>query len=1044
MKINILMKIKIFLFCVLFIPAVAAQVYAPYVEHLSIEQGLFRSSVNCIIQDKRGFIWLGTTDGLVRYDGYNFQLISTGTSGRLTLPDNNITAIAEDNNGNIWLGSSEGYLCRYSPLLMNITSVGIKTNPVFTAQNEPPFDVIPVYSQYSSKSITSILCSKSGDIWAGTFGSGLFRYFPGEKRTIHYFYTEGNNSISSDYILSLAEDKTRNIWIGTYGGGLNRLTGKYKNGWETGVRFTSYLNSGGNFNKNIITSLLADDNTLWAGSYSVGLFSASLKIKPDSLKFNPVVLQPGAGQPGSILFITNIKKGTGGSIWIAEYGHGLFYRDQSNKILSYSHAPLKQNSLNNNNIADFLVDKSGIVWAAAINGYGINKLNPDMPYFTKEIPRINKAVSAGNSVTAFAENTNGEVWVGTLQGLNRIDKSGKVIDTYINEPGNINSLSGNDITSLLFSKSGMLWVGTANSGLNLYNKAQKSFTHFRYNANNKSGISSNRITSAAEDKNGTIWIGTSNEGLNRVIVKNGSVGFKVYKSSELYPGTLPGNNIRLLYTDSGGNLNVITRNGFLCTYNYSGDDFTTISLKDIGIKAEVISAYTSKDFIFLGTAGDGIYRLNGRTNKITGHFFTPLFRNKTIVSILPNGADLWLGTNSGIIKFSTSQNSFTLYNTKNNLQGMKFYPGACLRKTDGTLFFGGTDGYNFFNPLKYYQQHSSSVFITEVKVSDEEIPFNGNTIYLSEYRNSIQVSFSQTDYSDPLKNVYLYKLSGADKKWKYAVDGIHSISYTDLSPGSYTLYIKGINSDGMLCSNAAFVNFEIYPVFWKTWWFISLAILLITGSAAFFIYLRIHNYLEVEKLKSKLSADLHDTIGSGLTEIALLSDISQMEHIKNYGTESQPLQNISSRSRELIDNMSDIVWLVNPRPRSMYDLLVRLKEIYYPVLSGKGIKFNFDIPDTFMNIKLGMDERQNIYLIFKEALNNSIKYSGAGHISLAAEPEDESIIITLKDDGKGFNPEIIKGNGITNMRSRSAELKGDLQIISSGGSGTSVSIKVKL
>jgi len=1041
------MKIKTFLLCLLLIPAVTAQISAPYVEHLSIEQGLFRSSVNCIMQDSRGFIWFGTTDGLARYDGYSFKMISPDKQNSLPLPDNNITAIAEDKNGDIWIGTAEGYLCRYSPLLMKITTVEIKYNPVFTSQNEPPFDAAPVYTQYSSRSITSILCSRSGDIWAGTFGSGLFRYFPGEKRSIHYFYTKGDNSLSSDYILSLAEDKNRNIWIGTYGGGVNKLTGKYKNGWETGVRFTCFLNSSIDFNKNIITSLLIDDNKLWIGSYGAGLFSCLPDANPDSTKLVPVDFLSLKKQPYSILFITSVQKGKDSSIWISEYGRGLFSCNTAGKsIISYTHDPLNQNSLDNNNISRVFVDKSGLVWASSLNGYSINKLNPGMPYFYKDTPgSINTEEPADNTVTAFAENNSGEVWIGTLHGLSRIDKSGKVIAAYNNEPGNNKSLSGNNISSLFYSTGGQLWIGTANSGLNLYNPVTKSFTRFKYNTGSKSGISSNRITSITKDKNGTTWVGTSNEGLNRVNIKNNSVEFINYKSSELYPGTLPENSIRLLFTDSGGNLKVITRNGFMCSYDYVNDDFYAINLKDKGIKADIISVYAEKDFILFGTSGKGIYKLNINTNKIIKHYLPPQLNNKIIVSILADGNNLWLGTNSGITRFNMIDNSFTAYNTNNNLQGMKFYPGACLKSTDGKFFFGGINGYNFFSPASISKgQNNNSVFITLFKASDKEFPVNGNTINLSEYQNSIQASFSLTDYSDPLKNIYLYKLSGYDKAWRYAVDGTHSISYTDIPPGRYTLYIKGINSNGILCSNTASVGFAIYPAFWKTWWFILLAVLLIAGGTIYFIYLRIHNYLEVEKLKSKLSADLHDTIGSGLTEIALLSDISQMEHVKNTGIESQPLQNISSRSRELIDNMSDIVWLVNPRPRSMYELLVRLKEIYLPVLSGKEIKFNFDLPAAFMNLKLGMEERQNIYLIFKEALNNSIKYSGADYISLAAEAEDKYIVITLKDNGTGFNPDVIKGNGVTNMRERAAELKGRFQITSAAGEGTSVSLEIKL
>jgi ligand-binding sensor domain-containing protein/two-component sensor histidine kinase len=1041
------MKIKYFLLLyILFIGIpLHAQEYTAAVEQVTIDQGLFQGTVNCIMQDSRGFMWFGTSDGLARYDGCSFRIFSRGIPGGLSLPDNNITSITEDRKGSIWFGTGTGYICMYDPSLLRINSYKIKYHPLFKPPGELPFDVLPVHAGYTDSSITTILCDKYGVIWAGTFGSGLFRFFPEENRFIQYYYAAGENTISSDYILSLAEDKNGTLWAGTYNGGLNKLGRKIKNSGETGITFTAFY--GGTSSElrgcRNITSVIIKNNLLYIASYDGGLFYYNTENTSGSEKFFKKEIRL-SQEPGEQNYFTSLASGAGDDLWIGTYGSGLIKINvKAGFARSFMHNTVLSTSAGNDNIAAVTVDKTGLVWAAALNGYSINRLNERKIYFRNyNKQEFIRGTLSNNSVTAFAQDSSGNIWIGTRNGLNKYDAGKGLITAYLNDPGDSNTLSGNYITALLVDKNNLLWIGTSNSGLNTYDPVKKIFTRYRYKSRDKTGIGSDRITSLLQDKNGTIWAGTSNAGLNKISFNNNRVSFIHYMSSTLYSGTIPENSIRKVFRDSEGNVRALTRSGFICRYNYASNDFSYIKVP--ADDAEIISVYSAGRNIFLGTAGSGICEIDVKNNKVVNHFYSPVLQNKTIVSIAASGNDFWLGTGYGLIKYNIKDKSAVLYNTNDGLQGMKFLPEACLKASTGMMYFGGVNGFNFFQPGEYSKnENRDRVFITSFRAGDKEIPVN-NRAGLADYQNSVSFEFSLTDFTDPLKNQYCYKLAGHDKEWKYTSEGNNTASYTDLPPGEYTFYVRGINSSGGKCINTASLHFTISPVFWKTWWFILLVVSAAASGTGFFVYLRINHYLAVERLKAKISADLHDSIGSGLTEIALLSDISQVEYNKLAGRPSTSLENIAARSRELVDSMSDIVWLVSPKPKSMYDLFIRLKEIYNPILSQRGVKLIVDIPGSFMHLDLSMEQRQNIYLIFKEAINNSIKYSCAKNITFTAQREENYINISLKDDGKGFDSSAGKGNGLPNMKKRAAAINASVDIISETGRGTLVALNVKL
>ncbi len=264
-------------------------------------------------------------------------------------------------------------------------------------------------------------------------------------------------------------------------------------------------------------------------------------------------------------------------------------------------------------------------------------------------------------------------------------------------------------------------------------------------------------------------------------------------------------------------------------------------------------------------------------------------------------------------------------------------------------------------------------------------------------------------------------------------------TYTNIAPGDYVFKVIGTNNDGIWNYKGVTMNITILPPFWQTWWFRAAIVIVLFYIIYFLSTLKIRNLLEIEKLKTKLAADLHDNIGSGLTEISILSELTSRELKNSSENSSQNLKSISETARRLVDNMGDIVWVVNPRRDSLHDLIIRLKDSYNEVLTYMGISMKTTNLDKLVNIKLPMEYRQNLFLIFKEGINNSIRHSKCNTIKLEVNLKDGILEITLNDNGKGMDSNGKQpGNGLKNMESRAAFIGGKLKWYSNSNRGTTV------
>ncbi|MCF6271306.1 MAG: histidine kinase [Melioribacteraceae bacterium] len=368
---------------------------------------------------------------------------------------------------------------------------------------------------------------------------------------------------------------------------------------------------------------------------------------------------------------------------------------------------------------------------------------------------------------------------------------------------------------------------------------------------------------------------------------------------------------------------------------------------------------------------------------------------------------------------------------------------AIYNDSKGNIWVGTIKGAIKYSPINDKKSLNPPMLnISSVKLFNEKIDFF-NKIKLNYNQNYLSFEFTGIDFSAPHKVKYAYKMQGVDDDW--IVTKRNFVQYTNLNNGQYLLQVKAANEWG-IWSEPKSLQFTILPAFWETWWFITLIILTVTGSIVWIVTNKVKHLIAIERLRSNISADLHDDIGSGLSEVSLLSEIINYKLSKNEVKKiSSELNKIGNISREIIESMSDIVWFVNPKNDSLFDLISRLGDAYHVTLSSKNILLDLQNIDLLQKINLSMEYRQNLYLLIKEGINNSLKYSKCSKITLNTNVKGKTLTCNLTDNGIGFDSEkILKGNGLKNMKIRSKKLGGKIEIISKIGNGTQIIFSGKI
>ncbi|KYK23504.1 hypothetical protein AYK24_07365 [Thermoplasmatales archaeon SG8-52-4] len=1003
-------------------------------ERVTTQNGLSQNTINSIFQDSQGFLWLGTQDGLNRYNGYDFKIFRHQVEDTNSLSHGWIWDIIEDQSQNLWVATWNG--------LNKLSAVSNQFIRYYTDS---------LNTGYKGNRPTSFSIDTEGYLWIGTWGEGLNKYDHVHDLFTNYSVNENSqNSIPSNLIRDIYHDRRGRLWVGTWNG----LSSIDSISTEGIVKISTYQhdpNDSVSLSDNRVTSIFEDNNgNLWIGTLEGGLN----RLIHSNQSFKRYQNDPKNPHSISGNDISCIMQDHRGVLWVGTNSNGLnrYYYDLDHfETISYN--PNESKSLAGNNVFSIYEDQSGLIW---IGANALNKYNPFKERFNhlKHDPDNPNSLSHSD-IGAIFQTIDEDLWIGTEGGgLNKCILDENKFERFLFQQYDP-ELAGNIyIGSITEDIYGNLWIGTRRNGIYLFDKDKQKFIAYNLTQSGPEYELMNYINFICSDREGHLWIATFNNGLFRLNIKDNSI--KNFKNDPNNLNSLSGNYLLRLYLDDQNRLWIASWGGGLCAYHdlnkhfyryqHEPNDSTTIA--DNIVYSIHSSIVDNKEILWVGT-GTGLSYAdlnewpNLRFKTVTMNHGLP---NNTIYSIQNDKkGNLWISTNYGICKYNPIEKTFHSYFEADGLQGNEFNGGAGFTTTDGYILFGGVNGLNIFHPDSIQSSTFSpniiinSIYVFNEKYLEDRSIYASNKIELTYQQNFFSFEFSALDFAQPNKIQYAYMLEGIDKAWVYS-QSRRLVNYTDIDPGEYVFKVKSTNSEQIWNENETSIIINIIPPFWKTWWFRSLGILLFLGLIYLGHRYRIRKLLEIERLRVRIASDLHDDFGSALTRIAIHSEqIQSSADKKGVHLLSKKIGEIS---REVISSMSDIVWSIDARNDTLRNLVDRMQEINVNILLIRDIEVNFKHKGLSKNKTIPVDYRQNIYYIYKEAINNIVKHSSANSVDILLDNTNHQFIMYIKDNGLGFDFDKIKeGNGLRNMQMRAKRINADISINSNGG--TEICLKMK-
>ncbi len=797
-------------------------------EGISIDDGLSQSTIFCLLQDSKGFLWIGTQDGLNKYDGYCFHVFKRDPDDTNSLSYNWVTAIYEDDSGMIWIGTNGGGLNRFDPKKERFFRYPVR-------QGDP--------GCIHNGSIRAIYQDSGGAIWVGT-GGGLVKLIleadlqnPGIKavRITSFRHNPGDpRSLKDDLVNSILEDRTGLLWIGT-GGGLDRFdkeTGDFSHYTHIPGQPTSLSHSG-------ITTIYEDRaGLLWVGTG--GGLNVMDRATGEFKRYRHDPVDPHSLSSGRV---SGIVEDRSGFLWISTMGGGLNkFNKKDETFTHYRHIPADPYSLSFDHVNCILEDRSRILWVGT-SGKGLNKFDREDNFELYRWDPNNANSLSDSYVYAIYEDRSGILWVGTSGGgLDRLDRRTGTFTHFRHDADVPGSLSNNAVHAIFEDRAGVLWVGTGGGGLDKFNRRTGAFSHFRHLAGDPASLSCNSIRSILEDSAGVLWVATAGGGLNKFDRSSGT--FIHYHRIEDNANSLVDDYVNVIYEapTEPGVLWIGTRHGGLNRFDTPKQVFSRFKTnpRDSNSLSSnfILSVYEdSAGTLWVGTLGGGLNKLIGPRGEGEGIGFVRYtekngLANNSIYGILEDsGGQLWMSTNKGISRFDPGSETFKNYDVKDGLQGNEFNSGAYHKSKSGEMFFGGVKGLNAFYPDDVkVNPHIPPIVITDFKIAHKPVVIGADSplkqsitwteeIKLSYKQNVLSFEFTALDLDIPENNKYAYIMEGFEREWNYTDSDKRFAYYTNLDAGEYVFRVRGTNNDGIWNNEGTAVKITIIPPWWRTWWF---------------------------------------------------------------------------------------------------------------------------------------------------------------------------------------------------------------------------------
>ncbi len=1049
------------------------------VERLDEGRGFPSATITALYRDRAGFLWVGSREGLARWDGYAVKSFEHEVGNADSLPDNSIRVVDEDSAGRLWVGTNTGGLARLD-----------RATGRFEVLQHDPADP----SSLTHNSVYALAECGDGSLWVGT-QEGLNRLDP-NNRKFERFRSESANAgtIPGDYVYALKLDRRGRLWIATVGNGVAWIDPATRR--VTRVAFAEETNAP---EPDRIVFGIAEDpsGTLWFGSQS-----ALYRFDDSDALLHHVAL-PELAPGRDVPILTAIAVDARAVLWISTWNRGLVAYDPATRASrGYRHDPERSDSLSADRLACVLADPSGDVWVGTW-GSGIDRFTSGGDLFRTILERTpgstgglpyhevtsvmedrrgdvwvgtwGKGLSrrdarggefaeivapadppqALNTPLSLAEQEDGTVWAGSMAGLFRVDRATGDVTSIARAPKDPHGLGAGYVDAVLVDRSGALWVGTGGGGLHRLEADGRSFTRFASDPADPKSLSDDFVTTMIEGSDGTLWVGTRSGGLNAVDAKTGHA--VRFLPSTTDPATLGHHHVTALLESRRGTIWVGTDGGGLSSID------------------RVPAAASSGDWLVTRvTTEEGLV-------------------NQNVASLLEDDdGSLWIGTRHGLSRYAPASGRFHNYGLGDGLPGNEFSPGAAWRGKDG-LYFGTSRGVLVIRPgTAFVEPVLAPTQITDIRTLQGPLklaatPWETASIDVP-YGTPLFFTFSVLDFRTPHR--FAYRLGEGSEPWT-ELGASREIAFTDLSPGSYTMRVRGRSAVGAWSETRAPLKIRVTPPIWMTWWFRIGAAIALLGlvSAAFLArmsalerrnrelvslqvareraldearasqealhgaYARLRaltRQLEDAKEEEKrhIARELHDELGQLLSAIKI--------NLKALGRTSDDSDERKERTADAIALVDDMIGHVRAmaldlRPPLLDELgLVAALRGYAEGQSVRtGVAIGVEANERAETLR--PDTSITAFRIVQEAVNNTLRHASAARITVSVRADAKRLLLSVRDDGRGFDvaealQRAANGRhlGLLGMRERVEAMGGQLEIESTVGQGTEVRASVPL
>lgn len=1032
--------------------------------------GLAHDLIHAIVADSHGFLWFCTADGLSRFDGVLFTTYAVKDG--LAFP--HVNHLLESRAGVYWIATNGGGVSRFDPA----SKSSMRFSSSSTGGNRSMFTTYLIGDDEPSNRVNKLHEDREGRIWAGTDG-GLFYLTPDEasvdgkvgNKFRRVEFGLGSLPERGIEVPAMVEDGEGCLWIGTSKGVVRRLP----DGRMIQYHFQSTqksITSNASTEEEYVWALLADrENRLWVSARS-GLYL----VKPESVA-------------------RAVEEAEAEHWWrVSEIDN-----DRAKRRLDAVPMPVASGEAYRLTIADGLAGEDsralfqandGHVWLGAQVG-GLTEFDGN------RFSKFTSAQGINDKILTLAEDRNGSIWVGTqTSGATKLSHNGwlsyRVADglgtsdiigifetlrgelCVISRGGFINRFDGKVFTALhpnipphllnsatralpiMQDHAGGWWMATP-EGLYLFAPVERieqlarAAPQAHYTI--ADGMADNIVSRIFEDSHGDVWIGSYNPPVMLTRWERATNTFHRYAEADGLPAFNWANVFR---EDGAGNLWIGLHNGGLTRRR--NERFEFFGDADGAPQGLVQGLYFDRsNRLWAATGGKGIWRYDAPTNEHPRAATYTTLQDLASDTIWCFTEDQWgriyIGTARGIDRLDPATNALKHFSLADGL--IKSEVLVAFRDRQQRLWFGTHDGVSVFTPQLANPRPPAPALISSLSIAGRQYPISeiGETspaeLVLEANQNQLELGFFAVgSFGDAFR--YKYMLEGADHEWSTLTDN-RSVTYANLAPGAYRFLVQAVNADGLSNPQPASFRFTILAPIWRRWWFVTLMVLMLAALVHTRYRFRLRRLLELERVRTRIATDLHDDIGASLSQVAILSEIVNQQ-VGEQSPLNESLTVITGTSREMVDSMSDIVWAINPQRDHLSDLTQRMRRFAGDTFNVRDIEMSFQARGMERDVPMGAELRREVYLIFKETINNTIKHSACTEVKIEFEIEGEWLTVKVCDNGTGFDVTAaidsrragMGGHGLTSMRRRAASFGGTYDIESAKGHGTNVTLKIPL